>query len=45
VIGADSPVEHAVELLAKKHSAVLVQDEHKTIGILTRYDVIEYLSR
>jgi cystathionine beta-synthase len=45
VIGADAPVEHAIDLLTKKHSAVLVEDEHKTVGILTRYDVIEYMSR
>ncbi len=45
IIGADSPIEHAIELLTKKHSAVLVEDDRKTIGILTRYDVIEYMSR
>lgn len=45
VIGADAPIEHAIDLLTKKHPAVLVEDEHKTIGILTRYDVIEYMSR
>lgn len=45
VIGPDSPIEHVVQLLTKKHSAVLVEEKHKTIGILTRYDVIEYLSR
>lgn len=45
VIGADSPIEHAIDLLTKKHPAVLVEDDHKTVGILTRYDVIEYMSR
>ena len=45
VIGADAPIEHAIDLLTKKHPAVLVEDEHKTVGILTRYDVIEYMSR
>lgn len=45
VIGADAPIEHAVDLLTKKYPAVLVEEDHKTIGILTRYDVIEYMSR
>jgi len=45
VIGADAPIEHAIDLLTKKYPAVLVEDEHKTVGILTRYDVIEYMSR
>ncbi len=45
VIGADAPLEHAVDLLTKKHPAVLVEDDHKTVGILTRYDVIEYMNR
>lgn len=45
VIGADAPIEHAVDFLKKKDSAVLIEDDHKLIGILTRYDVIEYLAR
>lgn len=45
VIGAASPIEHAIDLLKKKDSAVLIEEEHKIIGILTRYDVIEYMAR
>lgn len=45
IIGADAPIEHAVELLTKKYSAVLIEDNKKITGIVTRYDVIEYMSR
>jgi cystathionine beta-synthase len=43
VLGAASPVEHAIDYL--KGAAVLVEDEHTIVGILTRYDVIEYMTR
>lgn len=45
ILGASSPIEHAIDYLKKKDSAVLVEDEHKILGILTRYDVIEYMAR
>ena len=45
VLGAASPIEHAIDFLKKKDSAVLVEEDHKIIGILTRYDVIEYMAR
>jgi cystathionine beta-synthase len=45
VIGASAPIEHAIDFLKKKDSAVLIEDDHKIIGILTRYDVIEYMAR
>lgn len=45
IIGIDAPIEHAIELLTKKNSAVLIEEKKKIVGILTRYDVIEYLSR
>jgi predicted transcriptional regulator len=45
VIGASAPIEHAIDFLKKKDSAVLIEEDHKIIGILTRYDVIEYLAR
>jgi cystathionine beta-synthase len=45
VIGAASPIEHAIDFLKKKDSAVLVEEDHKLTGILTRYDVIEYMAR
>ncbi len=45
VVGAGAPIEHVIDYLKRKDSAVLVEEEHKIIGILTRYDVIEYLAR
>jgi predicted transcriptional regulator len=45
IIGAESPIEHAIELLTKKYSAILIEDNKKIIGLVTRYDVIEYMSR
>jgi len=45
VIGANAPIEHAIDYLKKKDSGVLIADDHKIIGILTRYDVIEYMAR
>jgi len=45
VLGVSAPVEHAIDFLKKKDSAVLVEEDHKLIGILTRYDVIEYMAR
>ncbi len=44
-IGMEAPIEHAIDYLKKKDSAVLIEDNHKLVGILTRYDVIEYLAR
>ncbi len=45
VVGSGSPIEHVIDYLKRKDSAVLVEEDHKIIGILTRYDVIEYLAR
>jgi predicted transcriptional regulator len=45
VIGTSSPIEHAIDLLKKKDSAVLIEEDQKIIGILTRFDVIEYMAR
>ncbi len=45
VIGSASPIEHAIDHLKKRDSAVLIEEDHKIIGILTRYDVIEYMAR
>jgi cystathionine beta-synthase len=41
----DELINKAITLLSKKHPAVLVEDDGKIVGILTRYDVIEYMSR
>jgi len=45
IIGSASPVEHAIDFLKQKDAAVLIEEEKKIIGILTRYDVIEYMTR
>jgi predicted transcriptional regulator len=45
VLGSAAPIEHAIDFLKKKDSAVLVEEDHKIVGILTRYDVIEYMAR
>ncbi len=45
IIGSSSPVEHAIDFLKAKDAAVLIEEDKKIIGILTRYDVIEYLTR
>jgi cystathionine beta-synthase len=45
VIGAASPIEHAIDFLKRKDSAVLIEEDHKLVGILTRYDIIEYMAR
>ena len=41
----DEQINQAIALLSKKHPAVLVEEDASIIGILTRYDVIEYMSR
>ena len=43
-IRRDEPVSQAARLLAKRNSAVLVRENGSVVGILTRYDVIEYIS-
>ncbi len=45
VIGASSPIEHVIDYLKKRDAAVLIEEDHKIVGILTRYDVLEYLAR
>ena len=45
IIGSGSPIEHAVDYLRKKDAAVLIEEGNKIVGILTRFDVIEYLSK
>lgn len=44
-LNIDELINQAISLLSKKHSAVLVEDDGKVVGILTRYDVIEYMAR
>jgi cystathionine beta-synthase len=44
-VATDALINAAIEHLSRKHPAVLVEEEGKLVGILTRYDVIEYMSR
>jgi cystathionine beta-synthase len=44
-VHADELISQAVSFLTKRQPAVLVEDKEQLIGILTRYDVIEYMSR
>ena len=41
----DEQINAAISLLSKKLHAVLVEEDGKIVGILTSYDVIEYMSR
>lgn len=41
----DDNINEAIALLSKKHPAVLVREDTKVVGIVTRFDVIEYMSR
>ncbi len=41
----DESINRAITLLSKKHPAVLVEHEGRIDGIVTRFDVIEYMSR
>jgi cystathionine beta-synthase len=46
VVNIDAPVEDVVHLMTtKRNSAVLVEEASRITGILSRYDVIEYMGR
>jgi len=45
LLNAESTIEDAVELLTRENPAVLVEEQGKIIGIVTRFDVIDYLSK
>jgi len=45
-VNIDAQIEDVIRLMTtKKNSAVLVEEEQKVGGILTRYDVIEYMAK
>ena len=44
-VNIDSDISYAVDYLTKKIHAVLVEDGNKTVGIITKYDVLEFLTR
>lgn len=46
LVNIDSQIEDVIHLMtSKKNTAVLVEDDQKISGILTRYDVIEFLGK
>jgi cystathionine beta-synthase len=46
IVNLDSQIEDVVKLMtSKKNSAVLVEENHTISGILTRYDVIEFMGK
>lgn len=44
-VNIDEPINTAIGFLSKKHHAVLVEEAGTIKGIMTRFDVIEYMSR
>jgi len=46
LVNIDSQIEDVIHFMtSKKNTAVLVEDDQKISGILTRYDVIEFLGK
>ena len=45
VVHRDEPIQKAIEHLSKKHPAILLEDQGTITGIVTRFDVLEHLSR
>ncbi|MFN0158139.1 MAG: cystathionine beta-synthase [Bacteroidota bacterium] len=46
VLNIDSHIEDVIkQMTTKRNSAVLIEDDQRTVGILTRYDVIEYMGK
>ena len=44
VIPADQPLEQVTRLLAQRNPAVLVRDNGAVIGILTRFDMLQFIA-
>ena len=44
VVHQDDTVEHAKYLLARRYPAILVQEHGKLVGIITKYDVINFIA-
>jgi cystathionine beta-synthase len=44
VVRNDEPVEHVTRLLASRNPAVLVSDNGKVTGILTRFDMLQFIA-
>ncbi len=44
VVRSDEPVEHVTRLLASRNPAVLVSDNGSVTGILTRFDMLQFIA-
>jgi cystathionine beta-synthase len=44
VVASDDPVEHVTRLLATRNAAVLVRENGAVTGILTRFDMLQFLA-
>ena len=45
IVNKDEPIQKAIDHLSRKHPAVLLEDDGKITGIVTKFDVLEHLSR
>ncbi len=46
VVNIDSHIDDVIKMMtAKRNAAVLIEDQQKVVGILSRYDVIEFMGK
>lgn len=43
VVASEEPVEHVTRLLTSRNPAVLVRENGKVVGILTRFDMLQFI--
>jgi predicted transcriptional regulator len=44
IVGPDEPVSRVTRLLADRNAAVLVEDGGEIVGILTRFDMLQFIA-
>ena len=44
VVRSDQPVDDVTRLLAARNPAVLVREEGRVVGILTRFDMLQFIA-
>ena len=44
VVRSDEPIERVTQLLASRNPAVLVRDDGSVVGILTRFDMLQFIA-
>ena len=44
MVTSDQPLEHVTRLLAQRNPAVLVRDNGAVVGILTRFDMLQFIA-